>query len=495
MTANVDAIGLDDAHLGQITSIPTPGYNRSELVCGIVHFGVGGFMRAHEAMYVDRLLSAGGSENWAISGIGTRPHDVVMRDALVPQNGLYTLTLKHPDGQVETAVIGSIREYLFALEHPEMVIVRLADPRVKIVSLTITEGGYNVDPSTGEFDFDDEAVAADLEPGALPRTVFGQVTEGLAQRRGKGANAFTVMSCDNIDGNGDLARKAFVSYARRKNPQLGDWMDEHVTFPNSMVDRITPSTPPELRAEVARRTGVDDRWPVVAEPFTQWVLQDRFADGRPEFEKVGVQMVDDVTPYESMKLRLLNAGHQTLAYFGYLLGYRYVHEAASDPLIEKLLRRYMNEEARPTLTVVDGMDIDNYIDTLIERFGNPAVGDTILRIAQNASDRAPTFLVPVINERLAAGGQIPISSAVIASWTRFDEGVDEQGKPIPIDDTRADTLHRLAIESRTEPTAFICDRELFGDLAQKPKFREPYLWALTALREDGAHSTLDQLLD
>ncbi|RDB46842.1 mannitol dehydrogenase family protein, partial [Tsukamurella tyrosinosolvens] len=362
MTAPID---LSPAALPAIAGASVPAYDRAAVRPGIVHFGVGGFHRAHQAVYVERLLSAGpDAAGWGICGVGLRPADAAMRDALVPQGGLYTLTLKHPDGAVETSVVGAIVDYLYAPDDPEAVIDRLAAPETRIVSLTITEGGYNFSATTGDFDAADPGVRHDLEPGAAPHTVFGYVIEALRRRRDRGVPAFTVMSCDNIEGNGHVAQRTFTAFARLSDPALADWIAEHVRFPNSMVDRITPATPSGLRAEVSARTGIDDRWPVVAEPYTQWVLEDAFGAGRPRFEDAGVQVVDDVAPYELMKLRLLNAGHQALGHFARLLGYEYVHDAAADPDVRELLRRYMQEEARPTLRPVPGIDLDDYIDTL-----------------------------------------------------------------------------------------------------------------------------------
>ncbi|MCX6470087.1 MAG: mannitol dehydrogenase family protein [Corynebacteriales bacterium] len=485
---------LDDEHLGQIASVTVPQYARHDNPCGIVHFGVGGFHRAHQAMYVDRLLAATPSPPWSICGVGVLPGDARMRDALVPQDGLYTLTLKHPDGVVETSVVGSIVDYLFAPDDPEKVIETMAAPTTRIVSLTVTEGGYNISSSTGEFDLSAPDVAADLTPNAIPRTTFGLITEALRRRRARGVASFTVMSCDNIPGNGHMARRVFTAFAGAADPELAEWMELHTAFPNSMVDRITPATPNGLADEVAARTGIADRWPVVAEPFTQWVLEDEFSAGRPAFEAVGVQMVADVAPYELMKLRLLNAGHQALCYFGHLLGHRLVDEAARDPLLEKLLRTYMQDEGRPTLAAVPGVDLDDYIDTLLERFANPAIGDTIARLCAESSDRIPQWLVPVIVERLDDGGSVACSAAVVAAWTRYAEGVDEQGAPIEIVDQRRDLLMPLAQASRTDPRAFVGVTDLFGDLADRADFMESYTWALRSLRENGAHDTLVALL-
>ncbi|TWS22208.1 mannitol dehydrogenase family protein [Tsukamurella sputi] len=492
MTASV---ALTAAALPAIRAASVPGYDRAAVRPGIVHFGVGGFHRAHQAVYVDRLLAAGPeAAGWGICGVGLRPADAAMRDALVPQGGLYTVTLKHPDGAVETAVVGSIVDYLYAPDDPEAVLERLASPETRIVSLTITEGGYNFSATTGDFDAENPDVRHDLEPDAAPRTVFGYVTEALRRRRARGVPAFTVMSCDNIEGNGHVARRTFTAFARLADPALAAWIEESVRFPNSMVDRITPATPGALRGEVAARTGVDDRWPVVAEPYTQWVLEDDFGSGRPRFEDAGVQVVDDVAPYELMKLRLLNAGHQALGHFARLLGYEFVHDAAADPDVHELVRRYMQDEGRPTLRPVPGIDLDDYIDTLLERFSNPAIADTVARLCQDASDRIPKWLVPVIAARLDDGATAPLAAAVVAAWTRGCEGADDAGAPIVLNDRHASGLAERAARSRTEPLAFVDVPDLFGDLAHRPGFAEPYLAALTSLRERGARATVRALL-
>ncbi|MDV3130239.1 mannitol dehydrogenase family protein [Mycobacterium sp. 21AC1] len=456
--------------------IPGPSYNRDEIQVGIVHFGVGGFHRAHQAMYIDRLLEQGLATDWGICGVGVLPSDRRMADVMAAQDGLYTLLLEHPDGTREARVIGSIVDYRYAPEDPEAVIELLAAPATRIISLTITEGGYDID-----------ALATDSV------NVFGLVSEALARRRDRGIGSPTIVSCDNIEGNGDMARRVFATYADRLHPGLGDWIATHTRFPNSMVDRITPVTTPEVIATVEAEFGVTDLWPVVAEPFTSWVLEDSFVDGRPPYEDAGVLLVDDVTPYELMKLRLLNASHQALCYFGYLAGYRLVHDAASDPLFAEFLLNYMDSEGTPTLQPVPGIDLTDYKRTLIERFANPGVRDTIVRLCFGSSDRIPKWLLPVIRENLKSGAPVRLSAAVVASWARYAEGVDEQGEPIDVQDQLADTLVPLARSQRDRPTAFIENTALFGDLATQQRFVDDYLWALDSLHRDGARATLEAL--
>jgi mannitol 2-dehydrogenase len=474
--------------------LPVPGYDRDLVTPGVVHVGVGGFHRAHQAMYHDRLLSEGGARDWGICGVGVLPGDLRMKQVLDAQDGLYTLVLKHSDGTYEPRVIGSIVEYLFAPDDPEAVIERMAAESTRIVSLTITEGGYNLSDVTGEFDATNPDVLADLEPGAVPRTAFGLITEALRRRWKRGLVPFTVMSCDNLEGNGYLSKRVFTAFARLRDPELGDWVEHEARFPNSMVDRITPVTTDADRAEVRERFGIEDQWPVVCEPYTQWVLEDAFTAGRPPYEQVGVQVVGDVQPYELMKLRLLNASHQAMAYFGYLCGYRLVHEAAQDPLFQAFLLGYMDFEATPTLAPVPGVDLEGYKHTLIERFSNPQVRDTIARLCAESSDRIPKWLLPVVREQLVTGGEIRRSAAVVASWARYAEGVDEAGQPIEVVDRLRDSLMRLARRQYEDPDAFIANRDVFGDLVDQKLFVSAYRAALTSLHQRGARATLEWLV-
>ena len=473
--------------------LPVPDYDRALVTPGVVHVGVGGFHRAHQAMYHDRLLSKGAARDWGICGVGVLPGDLRMKQVLDAQDGLYTLVLKHSDGTYEPRVIGSIVEYLFAPDDPEAVIERMAAESTRIVSLTITEGGYNLSDVTGEFDVTNPDVLADLEPGAVPRTAFGLITEALRRRWKRGLTPFTVMSCDNLQGNGHLSQRVFTAFARLRDPDLGHWVEHETRFPNSMVDRITPVTTDADRAEVRERFGIEDQWPVVCEPYTQWVLQDAFTAGRPPYEQVGVQVVDQVEPYELMKLRLLNGSHQAMAYFGYLCGYRLVHEAAQDPLFQSFLLGYMDFEATPTLAPVPGVDLDGYKHTLIERFSNPQVRDTIARLCAESSDRIPKWLLPVVRAQLVNGGEIRRSAAVVASWARYAEGVDEAGQPIEVVDRLRDTLMRLARRQYEDPDAFIANRDVFGDLVDQKAFVSAYRSALTSLHQRGARATLESL--
>jgi mannitol 2-dehydrogenase len=462
-------VKLSAQSLGAL-AIPVPRYDRSRIGIGIVHFGVGGFHRSHQAMYLDKLLGAGLARDWGICGVGVLPGDRRMRDALRSQDYLYTLVLEHPDGTREPRAVGSILDFRYAPDDPEAVIELIAAPSTRIVSLTITEGGYSPPLSA----------------------VFALVTEALDRRRRRGLPSPTIVSCDNIVENGAVARRVFTSHAERSNPELAQWMRDNTKFPNSMVDRITPATTPDVVERLAAEYGVRDAWPVAAEPFAMWVLEDDFADGRPPLEEAGVRLVDDVSPYEKMKLRLLNASHQGLCYFAYLAGYRLVHEAAQDRLIAELLSRYMDVEAMPTLMRVPGLT--EFKEGLLPRFANAYVRDTVPRLCAESSDRIPKWLLPVVRDNLRSGGPVRMSAAVVASWARYAEGVDEQGQPIDVVDRLADTLIPIARSQRANPRAFLENHSLFGNLAEEPRFVEPYLWTLDSLHRHGARSTLDALL-
>ncbi|WP_375388635.1 mannitol dehydrogenase family protein [uncultured Amnibacterium sp.] len=474
--------------------IEQPEYRPEDLSVGIVHFGVGNFHRSHQAMYLDRLFSRGVATDWAICGIGLLPGDARMRDVLRGQHMRYTLVERHPDGTAPARSIASIVDFLHAPDDPEAVFERLADPRTRIVSLTITEGGYNISDATGRFSATTPAVQSDLQPGTVPSTVFGVVVEGLRRRRERGVPPFTVMSCDNLPGNGIVARESFTAFATLLDPDLGSWIREHVPFPNSMVDRITPVTTDADRADVADTYGVVDGWPVLSEDFVQWVLEDRFSIGRPPLEQVGVQLVPDVVPYEHMKLRLLNAGHQVIAYFGSLLGHRFVHEALADPAIVSLLTRFMKEEAEPTLAPVPGIDLDEYERTLVQRFSNPYVRDTLQRLGTDGSDRIPKFLLPTVVDRSAAGLASPLSAAVVASWAVFARGVDTDGAPIDVVDRQRSLVDEAVGRQEQDPAGFLTVAELVGGVSQDDAFARSFASAYRSILDHGPRAALEQLL-
>ena len=486
----VAAIGQNAAH----SAVDLPSYEPTSIDVGIVHVGVGGFHRSHEAMYVDLLLRTGVTD-WGICGIGLLPGDSRMRDVLHDQDGLYTLMTVSPDGSSRIAVVGSIVEYLFAPDNPRAVLARLASPATRIVSLTITEGGYSVDDTTGEFSPQDTETIADLADNApwtnAPRSALGILVAALAGRRERNESAFTVMSCDNIQGNGTVARTAVLGFAQCKDPELATWIGEHVAFPNSMVDRITPATTDATRKEVAEASGIDDEWPVRSEAFTQWVLEDRFTAGRPALERVGVQMVDDVEPYELMKLRLLNASHQVMAYLGVLVGHTYVHEACLDPVFRTFLLDYMHEEARPTLQPVPGIDLTSYCAQLIERFSSRYVADTLARQAVDGADRVTKFIIPVLRHHRRMGGPSRHCVLAVAAWSLYLEGRTELGEPITIIDRRAEDLKAAVAAQAERPGGFVASLPaVFGDLVDDGGFTQDFAAARRELVDAGVRQAM-----
>ncbi|CCG04010.1 mannitol dehydrogenase family protein [Blastococcus saxobsidens] len=490
------AVPLSESSLAVLPeAVRRPAYDRASAGCGVVHLGVGAFHRSHQAVYFDRLLALGHA-GWGITGVGVLGADRPLHAALRAQDGLYTLVLKAPDGSIEPAVVGSLLELLLLDDDPEAVLAAMAAPRTRLVSMTITEGGYSTDKSTGLFRLDD-ALAADLT-SPRPRTAFGLLTEALRRRRAAGTPPFTVVSCDNVESNGDLTRQTLLEFARlqevRTGDGLADWIAASVAFPNSMVDRITPATTDEDRGRLTAETGLVDRWPVVAEPYLQWVLEDRFSDARPPLEEVGVQLVEDVHPYELMKLRLLNASHQVMSYLGYLAGHRRVDEVMADPLFAELVERYMRVEATPTLPPVPDTDLGEYRRSLLERFANPAVSDTLARNCAEGSERIATFVLPVIREQLAAGGPCDLAVLAVAGWARYAGGIDEDGNPIPVVDARSDRLAPLLRLQDEDPLAVLTSGEVFGDLADDERFRRAYSRAAELLDRYGARGAAMRIL-
>jgi mannitol 2-dehydrogenase len=487
------ALALSKQTLADIQpTVPGPQYDRAALKCGILHMSVGGFHRSHEAVYIDDLLNKTPGD-WMICGVGLLPNDDANVKALQDQNTLYTVVERTAKGDT-ARIIGSMKEILHAPSNPQAVIDRMMDPAIRIVSLTITEKGYCYD-SSGKLDFTNAAIKNDLENPNAPKTMYGYVVGALARRRKEGMKPFTVMSCDNLPGNGHLTKRLILQFAEKIDNSLAQWIGENVSFPNAMVDRITPITTPEIVKLAADKFGVQDAWPVVCEDFRQWVLEDDFCNGRPALETVGVQIVEEVDPYEKMKVRLLNSSHSALAYLSYLLGHRQVDKAMNDPLIGKFVRVYMDKDITPCVPDVPGINLDQYKDKLIERFSNPAIADQVQRLAEDGSTKLPNGMLPCVREHLKAGTSFKYIALAIAGWLRYMYGLDEQDQPIQIKDAYTDKLQAIIKLDPRDPARVIGVQEIFGpDLSASQPFIAEVRKALVSLHEKGTKETLIEYL-
>ncbi|WP_299483871.1 mannitol dehydrogenase family protein [uncultured Roseibium sp.] len=471
-------------------AIAKPAFDRSALSAGILHIGVGNFHRAHQAVYLNKLFEQGEGHDWAIVGAGLMPYDKAMRERLRAQDWLTTIVELDPVG-LSAHVCASMIDFIEV--DPVGLIDRLCQPDIRIVSLTITEGGYFVDPNTGGFDVSHPEILADLENPEAPSTVFGVLVAALMRRKATGGVPFTIMSCDNLPENGHMAKQTVVGYARAMSSDVAEWIEKDVAFPNGMVDCITPATGDRERTLIRDTFDIEDAAPVVCEPFRQWVLEDKFPAGRPALEKVGVEFVADVAPYELMKLRILNGGHAAIAYPGALLGHHFVHDAMADPLIRAYLAKLETEEIVPTIPEIPGVSFTAYLATVMERFSNSAVGDTIPRLCLDGSNRQPKFILPTIQDRLDSG--LPIRGLVLetALWCLYCLGRNQAGQEIALEDENADLLREWANAVYLEGKADELP-ELFGPLCTNPAFLTEFEIAANKLRSLGAAKTLEDYL-
>ena len=460
--------------------VAVPAYARGDLTGGIVHIGVGNFHRAHMAVYLDRLFATGRDHDWAIVGAGIKSFDAAKRAALRDQDWLTTVVELDPE-KLSAQVTGSMVD--FCEVDGAAIVARLADPAIRIVSLTITEGGYYVDAETGGFDAAHPEIVADAAAPDAPQTVFGLLIAGLKARRDAGVPPFTVLSCDNLPENGHVARAAVLGLAGLIDGDLRDWIDANVAFPGSMVDCITPATSAREIEMVRDRFGIEDAAPVACEPFRQWVMEDNFPEGRPRLEEVGVQFVPDVAPYETMKLRILNAGHAAIAYPGALLGHHFVHDDMADADIEHWLRALMTREVIPVLPPIPDTDYDAYLEMCVERFANPRVGDTVARLCLDGSNRQPKFVLPTIREALAQGRSIDLLAREVAFWATYCAAPETA-----IDDARAETL-RMAARAE-DPAAFLQISDVFGDLGRNETFRAAFVAQRDLIATQGVRAAL-----
>lgn len=463
-------------------------YDRSGVAPAIVHLGVGAFQRAHIAPYVDEILVA--DPSWGIIGASLR--SAATRDALAPQDFLYTLIVRSGAG-ASACIIGSVLDILDAATQRRELIAAMIDPRTRIVSLTVTEKGYCHDPATGEIDPRHPLVMRDLEHPELPATAPALIVRALELRRSAGIAPFTVLSCDNLPENGKTTARIVTGFASLRYQDLAQYIAGEVAFPSTMVDRIVPATTDADRQLAHRLTGLADAWPVVTEPFSQWVIEDCFPSGRPPFERAGVQLVADVRPFELMKLRMLNGSHSTIAYLGYLGGYEHVSEAIADPAIHALIRGLMTEEVMGTLPG-HFQDLGAYRDSLLERFRNPALRHRTWQIAMDGSQKLPQRLLGTIRDRLAHGLPITRAALGVAAWMRYVTGIDEKGSPIEVSDPFAPRLKAITDAAGGSPTAIVDGllqiAEIFGDdLPRNDAFRAELIGHLSSLFRRGAIET------
>ena len=484
---------LSLANLSRLpANVGRPAYDPARLRAGILHFGVGNFHRSHQAVYLDDLFNQGRDHDWAIVGAGVFEGEKAGRDRLAAQDWLTTV-VEQDSGHVSARVTAPMVDYLTPGD-AAAIVARLADPAIRIVSLTITEGGYFIDPASHRFNPGHLDIAADAVSPERPKTVFGLIVAGLKQRRAAGTAPFTVMSCDNIPHNGHVASDAVVGLARLSDPGLADWIAENVAFPNGMVDRITPATTDRERERLADEFGVDDAWPVFCEPFRQWVLEDRFPAGRPALETVGVTFVDDVSPFELMKIRILNGGHATIAYPAGLMDIHFVHEAMEDPLVRAFLTKVESEEIIPTVPPVPGVVLAEYYELIQRRFANPRIGDTIRRLCLDGSNRQPKFIVPAIADRLKAGQGVAGLALESALWCRYCAGTTDGGAVTAPNDPNWDRLQATARAAKENPGAWLAMDDIYGAVGRSPAFADAFSGALSALWRDGTAGTLRRYL-
>ncbi|MGH1368601.1 MAG: mannitol dehydrogenase family protein [Maritimibacter sp.] len=489
-----ELIPLSNETLGRLpASVRVPSYDRSALKPGIVHIGLGNFHRAHQAWYLHRLMDAGLAQDWAIIGAGVRANDAQMREKLLAQDGLTTLIELDPSGK-SAEVCGAMIDFVPVEEGNAALIAQMADPAIRIVALTVTEGGYFVDPVTGGFDAHHPDIVHDAAHPDRPRTAFGAMIQALKLRREAGHTAFTCQSCDNLQGNGAVLRQTMIALANLSDPALADWIAHNSSFPNSMVDCIVPATGPKEIA-LAQEFGLTDAAPVTHENFRQWVIEDDFCAGRPDWDKVGATFTDKVHDFETMKIRILNGGHQVIAYPGEILALGTIAETMAHDSIRALFRKVITEEVAPHVAPVPGFDALSYLELIDSRFSNPEIADTTRRVAFDGSSRQPGFIIPSIRDGLAAGTPISGLALVSAAWARYCQGQREDGSDIGANDPQWDVLHEAAKAAKTDPAAWLAMTQFYGDLGENPTFASAFAHWLTRLNDQGLETAISDYLN
>ena len=484
---------LCDATLGELPDgVLTPSYDRSKLSPGLVHIGLGNFHRAHQAWYLHRLMQQGLALDWAIVGAGVRPYDEDQRLKLAAQDYMTTLIELSPEGRT-AEVIGSMIDYVPIEPGNAQLIEQMAQPETRIVSLTVTEGGYYINPVTKGFDVTHPDIVFDTTHPTAPKTAFGAMVAALRLRRDAGVGPFTGLSCDNLQGNGTILRQAVVSLARLSDPDLANWIDANCSFPNSMVDCIVPATGPKER-HLACTLGVNDVVPVTHENFRQWVIEDNFCAGRPDWDKAGATFTDNVHDFEAMKIRILNGGHQVIAGVGEVLSLSTIVDCMAHEKIANLFRKLAREEITPLVKAVPGMTPKTYVELIAERFSNPHIMDTTRRVAFDGSSRHPGFIIPSIRDGIAAGTPVDGLALVSAVWARMCEGTREDGTQIEPNDPFWDELQRTAKAAQNDPAVWLAQTQYYGDLAGQPRFAKAFEEWLRMIWVDGINAAVDTYL-
>ena len=482
-------IKLSNATLSDVpASILRPEYERSKLTPGIVHIGLGNFHRAHQSWYLHRLMQEGEALDWAILGAGVRAFDEAQREKLKTQDYLTTLIELDPT-KISAEVVGSMIDYIPIVEDNAPLIAQMADPAIRIVAMTVTEGGYYLNPVTKDFDPDHEDIKHDAAHPDTPCTAFGAIVCALKLRRDQGHSPFTCLSCDNLQGNGDILKQTVASLARLSDPALADWIETHSTFPNSMVDCIVPATG-EHELGLVRELGIDDNVPVSHENFRQWVIEDKFCAGRPKWERVGATLTNDVHDHENMKLRLLNGGHQLIANTGEVLGIESISGAIGHDGIRQFLEKAVHEEIAPHVAPVGGMTPAAYLELIIERFSNFKIIDTTRRVAFDGSSRHPGFVLPSIRDGLSKGNSVSGLALAEAAWARMCEGTREDGTSIEANDPFWDDLNECAKEARETPRAWLNMTHIYGDLKDEAPFADAFEKWLKLIWAEGMEAAL-----
>lgn len=493
VTSNKKPLPLNENNLESIQStVLKPNYIRSNLSAGILHIGVGNFHRAHLSWYLHRLMQKDLAKDWAIIGSGITQYDVKMREGLQAQDFLTTLIELDPEGNQSCEVVGPMIGYVPVEKNNQKLIIAMSDSNIRIVSLTVTEGGYFLDEN-GDFNLKHPDIIHDINNPNIPKTVFGVIVSALKNRKKNNIGPFTGLSCDNLMQNGNKLKQAIIGIAKEQDLELSEWINQNCTFPNAMVDCIVPRTG-EIEIDIVRNLGIEDLAPVSHEDFRQWVIEDKFCKGRPPWEKVGVQFSDNVHGYEDQKIRILNGGHQILANAAELLNIETVRDAMKNKMIVSLLEKIEKDEIIPHIKPVPGYTPLEYYELIASRFSNPSIQDTTRRVAFDGSSRHAGFLVPSIKDGIKHNISIIGLSLAEALWARMCEGTREDGSIIEPNDPHWEKLNACAKKSKENPLEWLEQLEIYGDTSKDDKFRDYFSKWLKMIYQEGVENTLNEYL-